>query len=299
MRKTYGGLCLALLGLWLVWAGLARAGAAPVLAVDEDLESLTQGKQGAKVDLGDGVTLRIVQGKWAMQQNLVVFDRGRKILKLEGGKFIEAARLDAGPVRYWLVSAYSGGAHCCGVYYFFSRPQPGQPLRYLGETPGHNGGPLKLRKAVLFRQGLIYLTAFDNRFDYFHESHAGSMLVNVPRVFYLLSPESLRLDNSAFKEVYLKAAAGVNREIMKETSHRRGRPEAILGKGFGGGFEGLNFSDSLGQLLVKRTILYLYAREDARAWQSLKAGVRKYYRTARWLPELRREILAKMQESPY
>ncbi len=37
------------------------------------------------------------------------------------------------------------------------------------------------------------------------------------------------------------------------------------------------FSDTLGQLLVKRTILYLYAREDQLAWDTFKRDVSRYY----------------------
>lgn len=293
MPNSKIGLGLAVLGLWLALV-------APVMATVLNLENLPTAKKEAGVDLGEGVSLKISQGKWPNQESLLVFDRGQKTKEFpEAGKIIEAARLESGPGRYWIISAFSGGAHCCGVYYFFSRPDSGLPLRYLGETPGHNGGPLKLKDSILARQGQIYFASFDDRFDYFHESHAGSMLVNVPRTFYRLSPESLVLDNAAFKPFYLQAAAGVDEEIAKEEVNRQGKPPAILPPGLDSAYEGLNFSDSLGQLLVKRTIFYLYAREDARAWQSLEAGVHQYYRTARWLPELRREILAKMKESPY
>ncbi len=293
MPNIKKGLGLAVLGLWLALV-------APVMATVLNLENLPTAQKEAGVDLGEGVSIQIFPGKWPNQESLLVLEGGQKVKELpEAGKFFEAARLESGPGRYWVISAYSGGAHCCGVYYCFSRPGRGSPLRYLGETPGHNGTPLNLKGAILSHGGELYLAGLDNRFDYFHASHADSMLVNTPRVFFRLSPESLQVDDLPFKDGYLKAAAGVDREINQESAHRRGQPEAILARGFGSGYEGLNFSDHLGQLLVKRTIFYLYAREDARAWQSLEAGVHRYYRTARWLPELRREILAKLKESPY
>lgn len=270
-----------------------------VLAADVCLEGLTEKKKEASADLGDGVSVQIFQGKFPMQQNLVVLDRGQKLKELESGKFIQAISFESGPSRFWIISAFSGGAHCCGVYYIFCRPERGQPLRSLGETPGHNGGPLKLKGSVLFGNGEIYFADLDNRFDYFHESHAGSLLVNVPQVFYRLRPDSMQLDNGPFKQGYLKAVARLDGEIAKVAAGRRGKPEAILSPGFGSGYEGLHFSDNLGQLLVKRTILYIYARENARAWQSLETDVKKYYRTARWLPELRREIQGMMSQKPY
>ncbi len=59
------------------------------------------------------------------------------------------------------------------------------------------------------------------------------------------------------------------------------------------------FSDTLGQLLVKRTILYLYAREDRKAWDTLKREVPRFYRTNAWMPELQQEIEKILSEHPY
>ncbi|MCX5892290.1 MAG: hypothetical protein NTW80_04835, partial [Deltaproteobacteria bacterium] len=276
-----------------------QAAAPMVLAADVNLEGLTEGKQEASADLSDGVSVQIFQGKSPLEQKLVVFDHGQQLKELESGKFIQAISFEFGPSRYWIISAYSGGAHCCAVYYFFCRPEGDRPLRSLGETPGHNGGPLKLKGATLFIRGQMYFAGLDNRFDYFHESHAGSRLVNVPRVFYRLSPDSLHLDNAAFKEIYLKEAVDADVEILKEASNRLAKPEAILAPGLGSGYESLHFSDNLGQLLITRTILFLYAREDARAWQSLEEDVKKYYRTTKWVPELQREIQQMMSEKAY
>ena len=74
---------------------------------------------------------------------------------------------------------------------------------------------------------------------------------------------------------------------------------AILKPGFGSGFANAEFSDPMGQLLVKRTILYLYAREDHKAWNSLKQGVARYYRTSAGVPQLQREIAKTIHSRPY
>jgi hypothetical protein len=65
------------------------------------------------------------------------------------------------------------------------------------------------------------------------------------------------------------------------------------------GFENMMFSDTLGQLLVKRTILYLYAREDQKAWDTFKRDVSRYYLTSAWVPQLQEEILKTLRASPY
>ena len=59
------------------------------------------------------------------------------------------------------------------------------------------------------------------------------------------------------------------------------------------------FFDTLGQLLVKRTILYLYAREDQVAWDTFKRDVSRYYHTSAWVPQLQQEILKTLKEHPY
>jgi hypothetical protein len=59
------------------------------------------------------------------------------------------------------------------------------------------------------------------------------------------------------------------------------------------------FSDELGQLLVKRTILYLYAREDSKAWATFDRDVRKYYGTGKCLEQIKHEIGRTLKDSAY
>lgn len=164
---------------------------------------------------------------------------------------------------------------------------------------GYNGGPRDFPGSFRERQGQLYFESFDDRFDYFHTSHADSMLVNVPQFYYRLSPNALTVDNRPFKRVYLKEAAAVGREIHQQAKRRHHKPEAILRPGFGPGFENMVFSDSLGQLLVKRSIYYLYAREDRKARDTLKQGVAHFYGTTAWVPQLEQEIKQTLQARPY
>ena len=97
----------------------------------------------------------------------------------------------------------------------------------------------------------------------------------------------------------MKEAAAVDGKIRQQATPQDGKAKAILKPGFSPGFENMMFSDTLGQLLVKRTILYLYAREDQKAWDTLKRDVSRYYLTSAWVPQLQEEILKTLRASPY
>jgi hypothetical protein len=292
-----GILGLILLPLVLAPA-LARAQSAPAPAV-VNLEQVLEGKPTATVDVGGGVTLQITATNDGMQQNLTIIADGRPVQKLEGGRFMAGARLEAGPITYWAIGEFTGGAHCCGQFAFLARAATGQPVRYLGQTTGYNGGPREFPGTFMARQGQLYFESFDNRFDYFHASHADSLLVNVPETYYRLTPTAIAVDNRPFKDGYVKEAAAVDQAIRQQATHRVGKAKAILKPGFGPGFENTEFSDTLGQLLVKRTILYLYAREDRLAWDTFRRDVSRYYLTSTWVPQLQREILKTLGASPY
>jgi hypothetical protein len=300
MPKGLPLLCWSLLLIFGVLPLQAETMAPFRVTAQGDLQKALAGKRTLEVDAGGGVVLKITaggEGPW--QQNLAVLADGRPLCNLEGGGFLAYARLEDRPASYWVVSEFTGGAHCCGRYHFLSRPAPGEPVRYLGVTAGHNGGPLPLPGRFLSEAGRLYFKSLDNRFDYFHASHADCLLVNFPPTFYRLTPTALKVDNQPFKEIYLAALGPVAKESRAQLARRRGKPPAILKPWFGQGFNELQFSDTLGQLLVKRTILYLYAREDREAWQSLNAAVAQDYQTSQWLAELRREMLAKLAEAPY
>jgi hypothetical protein len=257
------------------------------------------GKPSATVDAGGGLTLELaaVDGGW--RQNLTILADGSKLEKLEGGRFIACARLEVGPATFWAISQFTGGAHCCGQFAFLARAAAGQPVRFLGQTTGYNGGPRDFPGSFIYRQGQLYFEGFDDRFDYFHASHADCLLVNVPRFYYRLTPTALTVDNTPFKDMYLKEAAAVDQKIRQQATRRDRKPEAILKPGFSSGFANMVFSDTLGQLVVKRTILYLYAREDQKAWDTLKQEVSRFYLTSAWVPQLQQEILKTMRAYPY
>jgi hypothetical protein len=290
--------------LWVLLAQVltpaqAQEMAAPPLAAVVNLEDLLDGKSTATVNLGGGVTLvlEVVGGRFG--QGLTILADGRQVQKLEGGKFIAGARLEAGPATYWAIAEYTGGAHCCGQFAFLARAAAGQPVRYLGQTLGYNGGPRDFQGSFKSRQGHLYFESFDNRFDYFHASHADCLLVNVPRSYYRLTPTSLTVDNIPFKDAYLKEAAAVDQKIRQQATPQDGKAEAILRPGFSPGFDHMMFTNILSQLLVKRTLLYLYAREDRLAWDEFTRDVSRYYLSSAWAPQLQQEIYQTLRAHPY
>ena len=121
----------------------------------------------------------------------------------------------------------------------------------------------------------------------------------MPQIYYHLTPTALQVDNIPFKDVYLNDVAAVDQKIYREAAPQDVKLEAILRPGSLPGFEGMEFSDVMGQLLVKRTILYLYAREDQKAWDTFSRDVACYYCTSAWVPQLRQEILKLMRSRPY
>jgi hypothetical protein len=293
------GVVLSVLLAQALTLAQAREMAAAPLAAVVNLEPLLEGKSTATVDAGGGVTLAFATVEGGFRQDLTILADGRQVRKLEGGRFIACARIDAGPVTYWAISEFTGGAHCCGQFTFLARAAAGQPVRYLGQTQGYNGGPRDFPGSFTNRGGQLYFESYDNWFDYFHASHADCLLVNVPRSYYRLTPTALTVDNTPFKQEYMNEAAAVDQKIRQEATPQDGRPEAILRPGSAPGFENTMFFDTLGQLLVKRTILYLYAREDKLAWDTFRRDLSRYYQTSTWEPQLQQEILTTLRAHTY
>jgi len=294
----------AVLAVMLMCGFSQSVAANPQFSVHEvNLEKPLEAKGPVTLDAGGGVKLQFAAAESTAglpMRKLTVLDGENPVKQfVDEALYLSYARVDFGAAVYWVLGLFTGGAHCCGEYEFFCRPGPGQPLQYLGKTPGHNGEPQKLAQAFMTQETHLYFRDMDNRFDYFHESHAGCMLVNFPDRYHRLTPTSLTVANTAFKDRYLAQLPEVEQEIARALKTRKGKPPAILKQEHGADFDSFYFSDDLGQLLVKRAILLLYAREEARAWQELEAGVKKHYRSTRWLPELKQDIRDQLASAPY
>lgn len=250
-------------------------------------------------DAGDGVSLRMAPGVSERKlmgppvtwMNVTVLDGDRHVLTLPDSFYIGYALLAQGDVRYWMIGEYTGGMHCCARHHFFSRQAPGKALHYLGATAGSAQGIDE--EPFSCRDGTLYLEDGDTRFLYFHTPYAQSLLM-IP-THYRLTPSSVSVDNLPFRSRYLEEVKAVEADLNRAVSKRTSRPAALLlGKD-----KSEFFSDETGQLLVKRTLLYLYARQEKTAWQTLERDARKLYRQDSGVKRIRTEIKKILAEGPY
>jgi hypothetical protein len=301
--KTDRLLAVSITFLFLLSGAIAQSLAQPLEITEDSLTNALEDTGPVTVAAGQGLILEFgpANPEDLPIRELTVRDGENKVKRFtDAGFYISFARIEQTPAVYWVVSLFTGGANCCAEYEFFCRPAPNEPVRYLGMTGGHNGEPRKLTQAFVLKDNNLYFQDLDNRFDYFHDNRAASVLVNFPYRYYLLTPVSFKVANTAFKDEYLQAVPAVEKLISQAANAgRTSAPAILVQNGSGRGVDGLHFSDELGRLLVKRTILLLYAREDVKAWQDLQNDVKKYYQTTRWLPELRRDIQRLLFSKPY
>jgi hypothetical protein len=264
-----------------------------------DLMLKSTDQQPLDVDAGEGVAFRLLPGgkkqtlagpvhSW---MRITVLDRGESIKDLPDSFYTEYALLSSGHARTWMIGEYTGGMHCCVRNHFFARSTEDQPLRYLGATAGSAAGPDG--EPFHCRGGAIFLKDSDVRFLYFHTAYVGSRL-DIP-LYYRLTASSLRIDNRPFRNEYLREIASLDREITALLAKRKSMPFSMLQAKD----DSLFFSDEVGQLLVKRTLLYLVAGEDRQAWKSLDRGVAQHYRSTKGAGQVKSEIKKIMKESPY
>jgi hypothetical protein len=250
-------------------------------------------------DAGDGVSFRLSPGLSERKlvgppvtwMRITVLDGDVPVRDLPDSFYIGYARLAQSRSRFWMIGEYTGGMHCCSRYHFFSRAAPGQSLTYLGVTSGSAQGIDE--EPFSCRSGILYLEDWDSRFLYFHTPYARSQLLFPTH--YRLTSSSLAIDNIPFRDRYLELAKTLEADIAAAVSKRTSRPSALL---LGKDQEEF-FSDELGQLLVKRTLLYIYARQEKSAWKTLERDVRKFYRQDRGLKRIRTEIEKILREGPY
>lgn len=264
----------------------------PKIAATFDLSGKTQ----INLDAGAGVGVRAItdSNSYGDVIRLTVEDQRQKIKEFGNnnlGRLTTLTRVEVGSSYYYILEVFTGGAHCCLVMHFFAKADQSQRLRYLGATSGREAGDgVDINKSLFIQNGRMFLEWEDLQFGYFHIYHAASQLF-FP-IFYRITPTSLTLDNAPFKDAYLKQVNRVENEIRKLAATKREKPATILND-----VEKGDFSDELGQLLIKRTILYLYAGEEEKAWQGLATDLRKYYKSDKGLATLRSEIRKTMSTS--
>ena len=291
------------------------------------LEYSAQGtdEQNGILDAGDGVTMILAPlnvGDYA--NSLTLQDQGHKVTTIKAERlFSTCFRLEMGKTRYWVVETWTCGAHCCFTHYYFCRPADGLPVCALGgvnlghsqattrgvfpisktaaldkKLPSSNIDKLSAnlsQEQIICPKGQTYIHYMDNRFAYgmedFETSYAGSKVMFFP-VFYQLSPNGLQLSNKSFKEEYLQRIALLDKAICDIGAKG---PHFTATKGYVGFYA----ADALWILITARTINYLVAREESRAWQTLERDVKKYYGTVKGLEKLKKKIKATVAAAPY
>jgi hypothetical protein len=271
-------------------AATAQDAALPETVSRVRLRDVQKDRKTVIAPMGAGVTVRVDRSAEGLPfgEVLTVTGGGGKIFESEGGVFETAALVRSGGSFHLVVTEYTGGAHCCGQYHVFSRGGPQAAWLHVGTTGAENGGPMPAWSVLLEKGGNLYLKEWDNRFDYFHACHACSRLVNLGPQFTLIGPSKLEPANDAFRDVYQELAAAAEEEITAEAATRLKRSAAILIKKPGG--DEPEFTDELGQLLVKRTVLLLRAGEEERAWDAFVADVARFFLSAEGAELLREEI---------
>ena len=251
----------------------------------------------ARVDGGNGLVFVFsaagqkggTPGPSIGRRTLVVLDKGREVRQLAESFYTSFSRVEKSTTTYWAVEEHTGGVHCCNRYHFLAKSGSDDPIRYLGSTDGTMD---PAENPWVCKGKDLYFEDSDIRFVYFHIDYAHSRLY-IPR-FHHLTRSSVAVSNRPFRDVYRDEIAEVNAEIDEKTRSRVSKPSAILrGDGV------MVFADDLGPLLVQRTILYLFAREERKAWGTFLKDVRSRYKTREGVGALRREIEKLLKETPY
>jgi hypothetical protein len=264
---------------------------------DVQFTEAAKGPNRATVDGGKGLTFELspanrernTPGPDIGRRMLTALDKGRKVGGLPESFYVSSRCVEKSPTTYWVVEEYTGGMHCCDRYHFFSKSGSDGPIRYLGATDGTMN---PLENPWVCKGKDLYFEDSDIRFVYFHIDYVSSRLY-IPR-FYRLTPSSVAVSNRPFKHAYCDEIAEVNSEIDEKARAKKARPRAIIS-----GNEDGRFTDELGQLLVQKTVLHLFARESQKGWGTFLKDVKSHYETTEGVALLQREIEKIMKEGPY
>lgn len=263
------------------------------ILADLNLAEIMENRETATINLPDNLSLSITKNVDDRFQIVTILEDGQIIARLKEGIFDNVVLCSHGNATFLIISKFSGGAHCCGHYQVLARSQDTGSWHVLGETEGHEGGPEPIRTLLQEHQGQLYLKDFFSQFAYFHSSYAGSLLTLEPPIFHRLTATAMTMDNAPFRDFYLRQAAIIEQEISNAARQRLRRPPALLSQD--------EFTDDLGQLLIKRTIYLIMAGAWDQARSVLESEVRRYYQTTRGVAELFREVsqtLAPLTPSP-
>ncbi|MBN1546962.1 MAG: hypothetical protein JW902_09905 [Syntrophaceae bacterium] len=268
------------------------------ILADDDLVCVEEICPGT-LDIGGGVFLQLAPGQKEMMlagppvtwMNIGILDKNRLVRQLPDSFYIGYAQIAHAGASYLMIGEYTGGMHCCSRYHFFARPAPDQDLIYVGTTASTGEGIES--NPFSCHDGALYLEDWDTRFQYFHTPYARSLL-EFP-THYKITLNGLSIDNRPFHVKYLRLAEEMETDIDEIVALRTAVPASILD----GKDEEAFFTDELGQMLVKRTILYLFAKQEEIAWDKLRRDMGKYYQQQGEFEQLQQEIRQYLAKGQY
>ena len=145
--------------------------------------------------------------------------------------------------KYVILRTFTGGAHCCVPNYIFSIT-PTNELKFIKNIETELDA-ISL-SSLVFRNGKLYIRIRDSRFEYFFGPHPSAFYADE---YFLIDEEKVTLDNSGFKEEYVKKAEEKTKDCFEVKNWEEQVP--IL---------------CIGELVVN----YLLAGEEKIAWETVE-----------------------------
>jgi hypothetical protein len=142
--------------------------------------------------------------------------------------------------KYVILEGFTGGAHCCESQYIFVVTPNGELKFIRNITTELEAISLS---SLVFKNGKLYIKLTDSRFEYFFGPHPSAFYVDQ---HFLIDGEKMILDNSEFKEEYIKKAEEKTKDCFEVKNWEEQAP--IL---------------CIGELVVN----YLLAGEEETAWK--------------------------------
>jgi hypothetical protein len=190
--------------------------------------------------IGDGEFKVVGKIKETLLPDIRVYKKHTELMKIEEYPYgCGLWCFSYNDYKYVILEGYTGGAHCCESQYIFVVTPNGE-LKFIRNITSE--GAISL-SSLIFKNGKLYIKLTDSRFEYFFGPHPFAFYVDQ---HFLIDGEKIILDNSEFKEEYIKKAKEKTKDCFEVKNWEEQAP--IL---------------CIGELVVN----YLLAGEEETAWK--------------------------------
>lgn len=198
-------------------------------------------------------------------KNYLLYEKGMKELEKTRPGITESLVSDSFGFSYknnkYVVSFdYTGGAHCC-FRWFVLRVDENNSLEYIPTNtpivPIGNFYP-QGEENLIEKNGKLYLSSIDDRFSYFCGTYASSPFFNR---YFLIEKDKLILSNTDFKKEFINKAIEAENKLWKFYEEVKATSKEEIEK------RSYSF-EYWCPFLVERTVNYIVAREDSKAWEN-------------------------------